>query len=104
MATSDPIDVAFNAAKGLCRTGHPDAGCTYGGMSSAHGYWLAADDCPLNHGEKCDLRITCDGADATTGFRGSEPDPSIAYWIYAVMACEACAELYAAAHAEWRRE
>lgn len=45
-----------------------------------------------------------DGAVATTGFRGSEPDPRTMYWIYAVMACEACAELYAAGHPEWGRQ
>lgn len=98
------LDDAFNAAKELCRIGHPKAGCSYGGMSSAYGYWLADDDCPLNHGERCDLRVVCDGVEATTGFRGSEPDPVILYWIYAVMACEACAELYAAEHPEWGRQ
>jgi hypothetical protein len=103
-----PIDAAFDAAKDLCRTGHPAVdgigGCSYGGMSSAYGYWLADSDCLLNHGETCDLRAACDGAEATTGFRASEPDPDIAYWLYAVMACEACAELYAAGHPEWGRE
>lgn len=98
------LDAAFNAAKELCCTGHPAAGCTYGGMSSAYGYWLADENCPLNHGEACDLWVACDGAEAATGFRGSEPDPRTMYWIYAVMACEPCADLYAAGHPEWRRE
>jgi hypothetical protein len=101
------IDDTFNAAKDLCRTGHPETadggGCSYGGMSSAYGYWLADENCPLNHGETCDLRIACDGAEATTGFRGSEPDPDIGFWIYAVMACEACAEQYVSGHPGWGR-
>lgn len=103
-----PIDEAFNAAKELCRSGHPEVddigGCTYGGMSSAHGYWLADENCLLSHGETCDLRIACDGAEATTGFRGSEPDPDIWYWVWAVSACQSCADLYVAAHPEWSRE
>lgn len=98
------IDEAFNTAKELCCTGHPDVGCSYGGMSSAHGYWLAVEECPLNHGETCDLKVACDGAEATTGFRGLEPNRATLYWIYAVMACEACAELYAAGHPEWGRQ
>ena len=95
-------EVNFAAAKELCRTGHEV--CTYGGMSSAGGYWLADEDCPLNHGETCDLRAVCDGAEATTGFRGSEPDPDIAYWVWRVTACQPCAEVYVAAHPEWKRE
>ena len=92
----------FAAAKELCRTGHEV--CTYGGMTAAGGYWLADEDCPLNHGETCDLRAACDGVEATTGFRGSEPAPAIAYWVWRVTACQPCAEVYVAAHPEWRRE
>ena len=96
----------FAAAKELCGTGHSDAEgttCTYGGMSSANGYWLTSEDCDLNHGEFCDLRVVCDGAETETGFRGSEPDPEIMYWIWRVTACQPCADLYVAAHPEWKR-
>ena len=92
----------FAAAKELCRTGHGT--CTYGGMTAAGGYWLADEDCPRNHGETCDLQAVCDGAEATTGFRGSEPDPGICYWVWRVTACQPCADVYVAAHPEWRRE
>lgn len=101
---TDALDKAFSAAKELCRTGHPDAGCTYGGMSSAYSYWLADENCPLNHGDLCDLRAACDGAEATTGFAASEPDPDTWYWLYRVSACQACADLYAAEHPEWSRK
>lgn len=94
----------FGAAKELCRTGHADHGCTYGGMSAQHGYWLATEDCPLGHGETCDLRAVCDGDPTVTGFIGSEPDPGILYWVWRITACQPCAELYVAAHPEWRRE
>lgn len=97
----------FTTAKELCRTGHAnDEGttCTYGGMSSANGYWLAADTCTRSHGETCDLRALCDGAPTETGFRGSEPDPETWYWIWRVTACRPCADLYAAAHPQWTRK
>lgn len=96
----------FAAAKEACRTGHSDAEgvtCTYGGMSSAHGYWLAAEDCGLSHGEVCDLRAACDGADTQTGFRGREGSVLVDDWIWRVTACQPCADLYVAAHPEWRR-
>lgn len=93
----------FAAAKELCRTGHADHGCTYGGMSAQHGYWLATEDCPLGHGETCDLRAVCDGDPTVTGFIGSEPDPGIWYWVWRVTACQRCADLYADAHPEWKR-
>lgn len=97
-----PIDRAFAAAKETCRTGHP-AGCSYGGFSPSHGYWLSVEDCPLSHGNMCDLRAACDGAEATTGFIGHDPDPDHAWWIWAVMACQPCADVWVAAHPEWKK-
>lgn len=91
----------FAAAKQLCRTGHEV--CTYGGMSAANGYWLASDDCTLNHGETCDLRAVCDGDPAVTGFIGSEPDSEIWYWVWRVCACQPCADVLVAARPEWRK-
>ena len=99
-------EVNFAAAKELCRTGHSDAEgttCTYGGMSSAHGYWLASEDCDLSHGEFCDLRAVCDGAETATGFRGREGTVLVDDWIWRVTACQSCADLYVAAHPEWKR-
>lgn len=78
-----PLDWAFAAAKELCRVGHEPVGdgggCSYGGMSPAYGYWLFDENCPLNHGDICDLRAACDGAEAETGFIGPDPDPNIAW-------------------------
>lgn len=102
-----PLDRAFAAAKETCRTGHPPVGdgggCSYGGMSPAYGYWLSDENCPLNHGDTCDLRAVCDGAGATTGFIGHDPDSDIAWWIWAVMACRPCADVWVEAHPEWTR-
>lgn len=96
----------FAAAKELCGTGHSDAEgttCTYGGMSSANGYWLASEDCERSHGEFCDLRAVCDGAETETGFRGREGAFLVDDWIWRVTACQPCAELYVSAHPEWKR-
>lgn len=102
-----PLDRAFAAAKATCRTGHPPVGdgggCSYGGFSPAHGYWLSDENCPLSHGSMCDLRAACDGAEATTGFIGHDPDPDHAWWIWAVMACQPCADVWVAAHPEWKK-
>lgn len=94
-------EVNFAAAKELCRTGHEV--CTYGGMSAQGGYWLAAEDCELDHGETCDLRAVCDGSPTETGFIGSDPDPAIWYWVWRVTACQPCADLWVSAHPEWKR-
>jgi hypothetical protein len=92
------MEAAFTVAKEACRIGH-DAGCTYGGMSSAYGYWLIREDCDLAHGDTCAIRYACDGDDATTGFVGREP----ADWIWVVPACQPCADAYAAKRPEYRR-
>lgn len=92
----------FNAAKEACRTGH-DAGCTYGGMSYQNGYWLALEECGLNHGALCDLRVACDGAEAATGFAGREEDGSLWGWIWSVAACQPCADVYVTLRPEWTR-
>lgn len=91
----------FAAAKDLCRTGHE--ACTYGGMAAANGYWLADEDCELNHGQTCDLKAVCDGAPAETGFLGREGVELVDDWIWRVCACQPCADLYVAAHPEWKR-
>lgn len=105
-AVADPrLTVAeqrFNAAKDTCRTGH-EVGCTYGGMSYHNGYWLALDDCDLNHGDLCDLKVACDGAEAVTGFAGREEDGSLWGWIWAVAACQPCADLYVTLRPEYTR-
>lgn len=102
-----PIDRAFAAAKETCRIGHPPVGagggCSYGGMSPAYGYWLSDENCPLSHGDRCDLRAACDGAEAQTGFIGHDPDPDHAWWIWAVMACQSCADVWVASHPEWKK-
>lgn len=92
----------FNAAREMCRTGH-DAGCTYGGMSYQNGYWLALEECDLNHGALCDLRVACDGAEATTGFAGRVEDGSLWGWIWSVAACQPCADVYVTVRPEWTR-
>lgn len=105
-ATADPrlalAEERFNAAKETCRTGH-DAGCTYGGMSYQNGYWLALEECGLNHGALCDLRVACDGAEAETGFAGRAEDGSLWGWIWRVTACQPCADLYVTLRPEWTR-
>lgn len=105
-ADADPklalAEERFNAAKDTCRTGH-DEGCTYGGMSYQNGYWLALDECGLNHGDLCDLRVACDGAEAVTGFAGREEDGSLWGWIWSVAACQRCADLYVTLRPEYTR-
>lgn len=105
-AAADPklalAEERFNTAKDTCRTGH-DAGCTYGGMSYQNGYWLALDECGLNHGDLCDLRVACDGAEAVTGFAGREEDGSLWGWIWSVAACQPCADLYVTLRPEYTR-
>lgn len=91
---------AFAAAKETCRVGH-GAGCTYGGMSAPQGYWLAVEGCGENHSEACDLRVACEGAEATTGFIGHEWVADD--WLWQVAACQPCAEAYAARHPEWAK-
>jgi hypothetical protein len=90
----------FNAAKEACRTGH-EAGCTYGGMSAPHGYWLAVEECARNHGDDCDLHVACDGAEAATGFAGREWAADD--WIWSVAACQPCADLYVTLRPEYAR-
>lgn len=91
---------AFTAAKEVCRVGH-GAGCTYGGMSAEYGYWLAVEGCGENHSETCDLRLSCDGGNATTGFIGHEWAADD--WLWKVAACQPCADAYAAKHPEWAK-
>lgn len=94
---SDATQVGWDAAVDACCNGHDD--CSFGGMSIPYGYWLAADDCPLNHGETC---AWCP-AEAVTGFRGRVHDSPLGA-LFSVPACHACADQWTAAHPEWTRE
>lgn len=85
----------FEAARESCRTGHPD-GCTFGGLTPATGYWLATDTCDLEHGETCQLRLACDGAEATATFSDWANG-----WIWRVFSCSPCAETWRAAQPQW---
>lgn len=93
-------DACFATAKESCRAGHLAAGgrcCTYGGLGAYDGFWLFDEQCALNHGDACDLRVVCDGVEAAAGFANREPEG----WIYRVVACWPCAEAYVAMHPEW---
>lgn len=71
--------------------------CTYGGMAPNSGYWLADEDCPLNHGSTCAWCPT----EATTGFAGWGDD---SWSLWQVPACEEHGAAWAAGHPEWRRD
>lgn len=74
----------FEAARQACFTGH-EAGCSYGGMSPAYGYWLAAEGCPLDHGDAC---AVC-GGEATAAF-GDWHAEGGDLLIWRVMLCGEC--------------
>lgn len=90
---ADTMQGAWDAAISDCLNGHPDNGCTYGGMTPNGGYWLAAEDCPRNHGDQC---AWCPNP-ATASFTGWADGMTI----YAVTACQAHADQWRAAHPEW---
>ena len=83
MITDDEFSERFEAAREACLTGH-EAGCTYGGMSPAGGYWLAVGECSLNHGAACAI---C-GHDAEAGFGGW--DGGVGGFIWSVPLCDPC--------------
>lgn len=87
------LQTTWDAAVAECVNGHEQ--CTYGGMSAQHGYWLADEACERNHGVRC----TWCGVEAETGFVGRTSGDAI----YAVPACQSCADAWVAEHPEWKR-
>ena len=87
----------FASAREMCFTGHGD-GCTYGGLTPAGGYWLAADGCTLDHGDMCTV---CGGEpEARFGDWASE-DGALLIW--GVWLCAVCRDRELALNAEkWR--
>jgi hypothetical protein len=94
MSGSD-LQPAWDAAIATCLTGHDQ--CTFGGMVPASGYWLAAEDCDLNHGHTC---AWCP-AEASTGFAGWGED---GWSMWQVPACEEHGAAWAAEHPQWSRD
>lgn len=90
----DDLQSAWDAAITACLQGHAD--CSYGGMTPGTGYWLAAEDCAENHGDRC---AWCPAV-ATTGFAGWGDD---GWSIWSVPACQPCAEAWVTEHPEWHR-
>ena len=88
------LQPAWDAAIAACLQGHPD--CTYGGMSPSGGYWLAAEGCGEDHGQRC---AWCP-AEAVTGFAGWGDD---GWSIWSVSACQPCADRWVTEHPEWKR-
>lgn len=86
---------AFEGAMDHCRTGHP-AGCTFGGLTPSSGYWMASEACELPHGETCQIRLECDGAEATAAFSDWHDG-----WIWRVFACHVCATAWRTAQPGW---
>lgn len=87
----------FEAARKMCFTGH-DAGCTYGGLTPAGGYWLAADGCPLDHGDMC--AVCSSESEARFGDWASR-DGALLIW--GVWLCAACRDRELALNSEkWR--
>lgn len=91
---SEDLQAGWDAAVAACLSGHDD--CSYGGMTPSSGYWLAAEDCQLNHGDAC---AWCP-AEAAAGFVGWGPDSST---IWGVPACREHADSWIAGHPEWCR-
>jgi hypothetical protein len=87
------LQSAWDAAVANCLEGHEH--CSYGGMSIHHGYWLADENCQRSHGDHC---AWC-GIEAVTGFAGRVSSGDI----YAVPACQPCADAWVAEHPEWQR-
>jgi hypothetical protein len=98
--TDDERRAAFDAAVANCIHVAHDAGCSFGGFSLAGLYWLAAEGCPLPHGDVC---AWCP-AEATTGFpgrmEGHEGDDD---YRYLVPACVPCAEAWVLIDPRWTR-
>jgi hypothetical protein len=89
------LQSGWDAAIAACLSGHEQ--CTFGGMTPTSGYWLAAEDCDLNHGGVC---AWCP-AEATTGFAGWGED---GWSLWQVPACEDHGAQWAAEHPEWSRD
>jgi hypothetical protein len=89
------LQPAWDAAIAACLTGHEQ--CTFGGMTPTSGYWLAAEDCDLNHGQTC---AWCP-AEATTGFAGWGAD---GWSMWQVPACEEHGAAWAAENPQWSRD
>lgn len=89
------LQPGWDAAITACLTGHED--CTFGGMTPASGYWLAAEGCDRNHGSTC---AWCP-AEATTGFAGWGED---GWSLWQVPACEEHGAAWAVEHPEWSRD
>lgn len=85
---------AWDAAVRDCLNGHES--CSYGGMTPQSGYWIQDEGCTRDHGEKC----TWCGGEAVTGFSGWGDD---GFSIYAVPACEGCAQRWAEFDTRWHR-
>ncbi|MEZ0090013.1 hypothetical protein [Streptacidiphilus sp. EB129] len=89
------LQPGWDATIAACLTGHEQ--CSFGGMTPASGYWLAAEGCDRNHGAAC---AWCP-AEATTGFAGWGED----MWsLWQVPACEEHGATWAAEHPEWSRD
>jgi hypothetical protein len=94
----EPIE-NFEQAKWECAYGHGTEGgapCTYGGLFPTDGYWLALQECTKSHGELCQIRAVCDGADSETRFCDWGED-----YIWGVYACLGCAQYWIGDHPEW---
>lgn len=89
------LQPGWDAAIAACLTGHED--CTFGGMTPASGYWLAAEGCERTHGGTC---AWCP-AQATTGFTGWGED---GWSLWQVPACEEHGAAWAVEHPEWSRD
>jgi hypothetical protein len=91
---------AFEAAVRNCVYEEHPAGCSFGGMSIYSLYWLAAENCPLPHGNTC---AWC-GGEPTTGFpgweTGHEGDDDHRYL---VPACEPCATEWVRIDPRWTK-
>lgn len=98
MTANEDFLAQFEAARKMCFTGH-EAGCTYGGMTPGTGYWLAVEDCPLDHGEACAI---C-GGDAEAAF-GDWATEGGALLIWRVTLCAACRDRELALNpGKWRQ-
>ena len=90
----------FEAAREACLTGH-EAGCAYGGWAPNSGYWLAAEDCPLDHGDDC---AGCGAESGENGARfGDWASEGGQLLIWGVTLCGACRDRELALNPEkWR--
>jgi hypothetical protein len=95
--SDEEFTARFEAARKACFAGH-DAGCMYGGLTPEGGYWLAVEECQLDHG------YACAGCGGTADFRfGDWYASSGDLLIWAVGLCGACRDRELALHPEkWR--